>query len=127
MTNGATAFCKAILRHFSYNKYCTPPRLGARRIKQHAVYNMFMKEFMDAVSITNAGWLHTDERKKKLVYLEKGLTRRCPDFRNNPTLRPCDWTLREYDLPVDLYELGGDWDLTARQLRGRTREECRDH
>lgn len=84
-----------------------------------------MKEFMDAVGITNAGWLQTDERKKKLVYLES-LTRRCPDFRNNPTLRPCDWTPREDDLSVDLYELGGDWDLTARQLGGRTREECRD-
>ena len=54
------------------------------------------------------------------------IKRRCPDFRNNPALRPYDWTPREDHLLVDLYELGGDWDLTARQLRGRTREECRD-
>ena len=46
------------------------------------------------------------------------IKRRYPDFGNNPALRPYDWNPREDDLPVDLYELGGDWDLTARQLRG---------
>ena len=48
------------------------------------------------------------------------IKRRYPDFRNNPALRPYDWTPREDDLLVDLYELGG------KQLSGRTREECRD-
>ena len=56
MTNGATYyFCVAILRCSSYNKYCTPLRPGARRIEQRAAYNKFMKGFMDAVSVTNAG------------------------------------------------------------------------
>ncbi|KAL2040891.1 hypothetical protein N7G274_006349 [Stereocaulon virgatum] len=66
----------SILKHFSYNKYCTPLKAGPHRMEQRAAYSKFMSDFLDAVSSTNGRRIETDERKAELVHLEQDLTQK---------------------------------------------------